>query len=352
MNQEIWILLNFLKDKLSLLLLFVINTAVIILFFNLSLGSDEWLYPGAISAVIFLPYLFIRYFNYRKLIHMAETSEGSAPDEMYSGKEYIRKINSAFIKIHKNYNIRLNEEKQNNVEFRRFISQFIHAMKTPVTVINLAVQKGESLIAGQEEEENDENGEFAGVLEDISGENQRQLDMLNNILDYLRIKEFSRDYTPVPADLYQELTKVINGRKRSFIYHNIRPELLSNGGGKAEILTDLKWNAVMLDQIISNAVKYSGSADEMKKIDFSIDILANKTVLSIRDYGIGIPEHDMPKLAEPFFTGENGRKMKGATGIGLYMVKLISESLGHEVDIRSQPGAGTTVSIIYHKLKL
>lgn len=346
MKREFLLLLAFLKDQLSLFILFIFNTAVIILFFNLSFNSTEGLYPACLSAVIFSPYLLVRYFSYRKIMLLCEIGEVNVPDEIYTNKEYIKKINSTLIKIHRLYNKRLNEENQKNLEFKRFISQFIHAMKTPVTVIGLAVQKSRDTDEGQNSEG------CMNTIQDISEENQRLLDMLNNLLDYLRINEFNKDYTPVSADLYQELTKVINGRKRSFIYSNVRPDVLTGPTGRAEVLTDLKWNAVMLDQIISNAIKYSRAEGKMKKIDFSIEVQADRTVLHIRDYGLGIPPQDIPRLTEPFFTGENGRKMKNATGIGLYVVRLISESLGHKVVIESQAGTGTCVSVVYYKLHL
>ncbi len=347
MKQEISILLAFLKDKLSLMALFIINTAVIILFFDLALDSTEWFYPGCLSAVIFIPFLFVQYYSYRKLMLMCHIGEVNLPEEVYSNKEYMKKINSTLFKIHKSYNVRLNEEKQKNLEFRRFISQFVHAMKTPVTVIKLAVQK-----SGEAECEHSNGCSFTEIMQDISEENQRQLDMLNNLLDYLRINEFNKDYMPAAVDLHSELTRLINSKKRSFIYNNVRPNIISNVEENTEVLTDVKWNSVMLDQIISNAIKYSNAENEMKKIDFIIKKTEDKTILSIQDYGIGIPEHDLGKIDEPFFTGENGRKMKNATGIGLYLVRLISQDLGHEVIVESKAGSGTCVSIIYPNRKV
>jgi len=347
MKQELSIIYNFLKDKLSLILIYFINTAVIILFFNLSLGSREWIYPCLLSLVIFAPYLIIQYYLYRTLMIICETGETNLPEEVYSNKNYIKKVNTTLIKIHKYFNIKLNEERQKNLEFRRFISQFVHSMKTPVTVINLALQNIHQSV--------DENGAEVSpdTIPDISDENQRQLEMLNNLLDYLRINEFNKDYKPETVDLCSELTRIINSKKRSFIYNNVRPNIILNGIQKALVVTDSKWNSVMLDQIISNAIKYSGTSDssnseEMKKIDFEIEIQDRKTILSITDHGMGIPAHDLQRIMDPFFTGENGRKMKNATGIGLYIVKLISKGLGHEVLVESQPGLGTRVSIIYN----
>ncbi len=362
MKREIWIFLSFLKDKLLLFLLFFFNTLVIILFFNLSLNSSEWFYPCVLSAFVFGPYIFLEYLSYRKIVNMCDIGETSMPDEVYSGNNIIKKLNSTLIKIYKNYNVQLFEEKQKNLDFSRFISQFIHAMKTPVTVINLAVKNTPDIPCYSEKE-----CSLSSTIKDISEENQRQLEMLNNLLEYLRINEFNKDYKPVTVDLYSELIGIINSKKRSFIYNNVKPNIVSTEVQKAEVLTDSKWNAVMLEQIISNAIKYSNkyedadintafvenssASNKMKVIDFGITINENSTVLSIQDYGIGIPAQDLQKVMDPFFTGENGRKMKNATGIGLYIVKLISHGLGHEVILESEPGVGTRVSIIYHKNK-
>jgi signal transduction histidine kinase len=277
---------------------------------------------------------------------MLEVCENNIPEELYTNSKYIKKVNLTLIGVHKRYNNKLNEEMQKNIEFRRIISQFIHAMKTPVTVIELATQKCKDSLCNEDMAYN-----INDTVMDISKENIRQLEMLNNLLEYLRLEEFSKDYTPVAVDLSNELKQIINNRKRSFIYGNVRPSITSTEQGKVEIFTDLKWNRIMLDQIISNAIKYSPATDKMKKIDFSIERIEDKTILTISDEGIGIPQQDIHKVMDAFFTGDNGRKMENATGIGLYIVKLISENLGHEILIESQVGVGTTVRIIYHKIQ-
>lgn len=346
MKQKLSLVLTFIKDKIFLFAVFIVNTAALILFFNLSLNSSEWFYPGLISVFIFLPYIGSQYIAYRKLILLCDAGETNQPDEFYTNNEYIKKVNSTLINLHKSYNIRLSEEQQKNLDFRRFISQFVHAMKTPVTVINLAVQKSKEFECKEAAD-----CKLNNVIADISEENNRQLGMLNNLLDYLRINEFSKDYTPVTVDLNHELIALINSKKRSFIYGNVRPNLIGFNSEGCMVLTDIKWNLVMLDQIISNSIKYSGAKSDMKRIDFVITCDEEKTCLSIRDYGIGIPPQDISRVTEPFFTGQNGRSMKNATGIGLYIVKLIAEGLGHKLEIESKPDEGTTVSVTYYNLK-
>ena len=73
----------------------------------------------------------------------------------------------------------------------------------------------------------------------------------------------------------------------------------------------------------------------------------NQVVLEIRDEGIGIPQSDLPRVFDPYFTGENGRRFQESTGMGLFLVKQICDKLGHAFEIESKVDEGTTVRIIF-----
>ncbi|MDR2992907.1 MAG: sensor histidine kinase, partial [Bacillus cereus] len=70
-------------------------------------------------------------------------------------------------------------------------------------------------------------------------------------------------------------------------------------------------------------------------------------ILEIKDYGVGIPTTDLPRVFNPFYTGENGRKFKESTGMGLYLVKEVCEKLNHKIELESEVGKGTKVRIIF-----
>jgi signal transduction histidine kinase len=275
-------------------------------------------------------------------MNLLDLSETDAPQEQLYGNELLKKANSSLTKIYKEMYRQKNEGEIQTQTFKRFMSQFIHAMKTPVTIIDLAVQKAQGNIASDGKACRD-----CELIKDISAENKRQKEMLDNLLEYLRLEEFSRDYIPESVDLLDELNNIINSRKRSFIYNSVLPNTSNIADQRFMVLTDKKWNRVLIDQIISNAIKYSAAGEQMKNIDFCIENEGKQTKLIIKDHGIGIPAHDLPKITEPFFTGENGRTQKNATGIGLYIVKLIAEKLGHELEIQSETGRGTSVIISY-----
>ncbi|PHC35855.1 hypothetical protein COF09_30600 [Bacillus toyonensis] len=109
--------------------------------------------------------------------------------------------------------------------------------------------------------------------------------------------------------------------------------------------SDRKWLRFIVNQILSNAIKYSaGSRGNITIAVFEKD---KSVVLEIQDYGVGIPKEDLPRVFRPFYTGENGRKFKESTGMGLYLVKNIIARLSHKIEIESEFEKGTKVRIIF-----
>lgn len=106
----------------------------------------------------------------------------------------------------------------------------------------------------------------------------------------------------------------------------------------ATVLTDEKWAQFIVEQLLSNSLKYTrtGSIRIWQK---------DPAALVIEDTGIGIDPADIPRLGERGFTGYNGRLDKKSTGIGLYLCKEISRRLSHTLTIESEPGKGTRVTI-------
>ena len=114
------------------------------------------------------------------------------------------------------------------------------------------------------------------------------------------------------------------------------------------VVTDSKWLTFMLGQIVNNSIKYRDAAKQ-PRISFAVEEMADKTVLKIRDNGIGIPEQDIDRVFDKTFTGENGRKGNASTGMGLYICKQLCNKLGHAITIASVYGEYTEVEIAFGK---
>ncbi|MGE7054549.1 ATP-binding protein, partial [Paenibacillus glucanolyticus] len=113
------------------------------------------------------------------------------------------------------------------------------------------------------------------------------------------------------------------------------------------VQTDAKWLRFIMLQLLSNAIKYSAGTG------FKVTIQARRSedgrhvMLEITDRGMGIPKSDMNRVFDPFYTGENGRKLKESTGMGLYLVKEVVQKMNHRIELESEPGKGTTVRLIF-----
>ena len=105
------------------------------------------------------------------------------------------------------------------------------------------------------------------------------------------------------------------------------------------VLTDDKWLAFMIEQLLSNSLKYTSQGE--------IRIYADGKALVVEDTGIGISAEDLPRLGERGFTGYNGREDKKSTGLGLYLCRRICTKLGHKLVIESTPDVGTRVKILF-----
>ncbi|WML37433.1 sensor histidine kinase [Clostridium sp. OS1-26] len=310
-----------LKNKSRVIIAYTINTSILIIFYNLLLDAKEFLYPIVISAFVLFIYLFIEMLKYKNFVSSLKEAKVS-PDYQSKSMNLQEKIIFDTIKnIHDGYTNKLYGMYFQQRDKDTLFSQFIHNMKTSVTIIDLASQKRPLEIKN------------TNYLQDIREENDKLKINLEQCLNVLRLEDFSKDYVPEKVNLIKLVNDVINAKKRDFIYRRVYPKVYIDAD--IEVYTDKKWCSYMIDQILSNSIKYSAS-HENKKIYITSKTEENSITLSIRDEGIGIDLEDIPRVFEAFFTGNNGREYKNATGIGLYMVKLISEKLGHRVHINSK----------------
>lgn len=195
------------------------------------------------------------------------------------------------------------------------VRMWSHQMKVPLSVLDLMGQTGDFTV--------DELKEQTFQLENY-------LDML---LHYLRLNHEQTDYrfTKVP------LKPLVQAAVRKFAPLFIKKGLRVTVDGDATWTTDEKWLSFALEQIISNAVKYT------KKGGVRIGLTPES--IQIRDTGIGILPEDLPRLFEHGFTGYNGRRDKKATGLGFFLVKEVTDRLSLSLHVASEIDKGTTVMI-------
>ncbi|MBW9170502.1 sensor histidine kinase [Clostridium estertheticum] len=341
------LILVVLKKEKAAIIIYLLNTIVLVSFYYLIFNSREIIYPIAVSLfflMIFIIYKTIEYNNFYISLDEAKKSPN------YKGKfdnsiEVFEVINE----IHDTYINKFYKMKNRIKERDTLMAQWVHNMKTSIAVIDLASEKGLNHykrcrnIDGVSSEIPLKDLENSDFIYDILEENKKLQDNLEETLNLFRLDEFSKDYIPEKVNLRELVNSAVNNKKREFIYSKVYPKVIIDE--KYYIYTDKKWSKYMLEQIITNAIKYSEK--ENSYVTFSLLEDDNYITLSVEDKGIGIGKEDISRVFEAFFTGSNGRDNKKSSGIGLYMVKLVADELGHKININSRVGEGTIVEISY-----
>ena len=206
-----------------------------------------------------------------------------------------------------------------------FLNLWVHQMKTPISILELMAQ--------------DHQLDEVAVLK----ETQRLKNGLNLALNEARLVDGIRnDFDLTPLSLSQIVTKTINTQKNYFIHHQVYPKIIMKE--EIPIISDEKWLIFVIEQLVINSVKYS---NPQGTVLIEGEIKNGNPRLTITDCGIGIPQEDLPRIKQAFFTGENGRRFGEATGMGLYLVEQVVQSLGITVDIHSEIDKGTKVTLSF-----
>lgn len=192
-----------------------------------------------------------------------------------------------------------------------YYTLWVHQIKTPIAAMDLLLQAGPDRATEMEIE-----------LQKIA----QYVDM---VLQYLRLDSTDKDLVLQRCQLDAVVRQTVRKYAKLFILKKIQLVFQET---KWEVLSDEKWLCFLLEQLLSNALKYT---PEGGKISI---FLEGETNLVIADTGIGIAPEDLPRVFEKGFTGNNGRMDKKATGIGLYLCRRVTNLLGHTISIASEPG--------------
>jgi len=199
-----------------------------------------------------------------------------------------------------------------------YYTLWAHQIKTPIAAARLLLQEDPGAVGTEVEVE----------LLKI----EQYVDM---VLGYLRLDSESTDYVLRDTDLDGLLRQAVRKFARMFILKKITLDFRETG---RTVLTDGKWLSFVVEQVLSNALKYTPAGGRIR-------IYGDGETLVIADSGIGIRPEDLPRVFEKGFTGYNGREDKKSTGIGLYLCRRVMDRLNHGISIVSRPGQGTLVRL-------
>lgn len=305
---------DYLKSRLKVLVLLVVVEGIFVSsYFLFDLPAVTVLYPLVLSSVAILiagVVDFLIVYNKHSRLKRNDLPQASGPLE----KDYREIINK--LKEEQEYSRQKTTSDFNNMV--EYYTVWAHQIKTPIASMRLQIQSVDSDLARR-----------------LDGDLNRIEAYVEMVLTFLRLDSDSTDYVIRKIDLDAVIKPAIRKFARDFISKKLTMDFKPT---EYKVLSDDKWLSFVIEQVLSNAVKYTKKGGIKVYMD-------EPGILCIEDTGIGISAEDLPRIFENGYTGFNGREDKRASGIGLYLCKRICDNLGHKIYAESEPGVGTKIKI-------
>ena len=308
---------RYLREKLDVLLLVAAcNIVMLTIFFLYRLDMAPFFYAFLLNVFFTFSGLCISFLRYvarhrerEKLLLMLENNDYAAIDpQTLEAEDYTRIIEL----LYQRCNSLLSEHDFQMEDSKDYFTLWVHQIKTPISVLDM-------LLKDDSQEMRDCRVELLRI--------EQYVDM---VLNYFRLGSNSKDIAYKEVELDGLIKSCIRKYAPLFINKKLK---LSYEPVQAKILTDDKWLSFIIEQLLSNAVKYTSEGT------VSIEVLDN--AIKISDTGIGIRSEDLPRIFEKGYTGFNGRSGSKSSGLGLYLCKLAAERLSLKLSVTSEPGKGS-----------
>ncbi|NFG41415.1 HAMP domain-containing histidine kinase [Clostridium botulinum] len=320
----------YIKEKIKIMVSFLI---FVLIFFNVYLlyhvSLEPVLYASLLTctlAFLFSVYDFYKFYN--KHVYLCDILNGVEEklDNLPKNKSLIEKdYQSIIISLHKNTLELEHKVNSNYSEMIDYYTMWVHQIKTPISALYMILQSMDS-------------SEYKKIMNQELFKIEEYVEM---VLNYLRLESMSDDLRLEEYCLNEIVHDVVKKYAVIFINKKISLDLEELD---YKMITDKKWINFVLEQILSNALKYTNNG----KISVYMD-KKRKDTLIIKDTGIGIKKEDIFRVFERGFTGYNGRMNNKSTGIGLYLCKEILNNLSNKIFITSEVGKGTEVAIDFSR---
>ena len=322
---------QYLKNQLPVILINLLGMLALALFLIASGNSIQTvLFILVVWLVVLASCLLFFYFSRKKyldkLLDMTEQLEERylLPEIMQEPERADEQVFYQIMKMaEKSMLERIGEVQRERKEYKEYIEQWIHEVKTPITAIKLICENNRCSFTR----------ELMAELENINR-------FTEQALYYARSEHTEKDYSVREINLSDVVHGAIADNKYLLRQNNVA---VTVEDVEYSIYSDDKWLRFILDQLISNAVKYR--ADQPVLHFFAVKE-NDRIILSVEDNGIGIPQSDLPRIFEKGFTGQNGRTIHSSTGIGLYLCRRLCDKLGIGISASSER-KGTAISLSF-----
>ena len=323
----VWFYLKYRRKAVGVFFLFVLIFFAVFYLYHLPL--EAVLYPAGVctaAGVLFLIFDIRKSFQKHKRLESLLGFHGRLTDafpepDCQDDADYQK----LFCQISEEKLAWENQMNRRYEEMVEYYTIWAHQIKTPIAAMKLTLQNEDTALSRR-----------------LSEELFRIEQYVEMVLMFLRLDSDTTDYVFRKYSLDDIIKQAIRKFSSQFIGKKLR---LEYEPVEYSVVTDEKWLLFVIEQVLSNAVKYTPSGGTI-----SIHGEGEKT-LCIRDTGIGIAPEDLPRIFEKGYTGYNGREDKKASGIGLYLCRRICSNLGCAISANSSLDSGTAIRIRFDQKK-
>ncbi len=317
------VFLSYLARHRFTILLFFLFAGIFACVFSLyTLELEPVIYSTVLCLVVGTILVLLRFPHYFRLHKKLNVIRGSIlltinqlpPPSGLIEKDY----QELLLSLNTLYSQKITAENMEKNDLTDYYTTWVHQIKTPIAAMRLLLQNEDTPVSRQ-----------------LKTELFRIEQYVEMVLCYFRLDSPSADFVLNYYSLDTIIRQAIRKYAGQFVQKKLR---LVYEPTDYQVLTDEKWLSFVIEQLLSNAVKYTNEGS----ITISVD---SNLVLSVSDTGIGIAPEDLPRIFEKSYTGYNGRVEKRSTGLGLYLCRKILNRLSHPITVTSAIGEGTTFRI-------
>lgn len=304
--------------------------------------KQDVVYAAVLDAILLLITVLVGFFRYSSKVKALSNALERPVEEQAQLPEATDDVEMLYHRLLENQSIARNESESSAAirqsQMRDYYSMWVHQIKTPISAMKLLLEAEREELGQLMCDDEQSQCLLSDNMDSFEDELFRIEEYVSMALQYQRVSSTENDFVLEKVSVDGVIRDTIKKYAKVMIRRHIG---MNYSGTVQEVYTDGKWLAFMLEQILSNAIKYTPQG--VVTIETAEE--KDRFFITIKDTGIGIKAEDLPRVFEKGYTGYNGHADKKATGIGLYLCRQMADKLGHTIRMESEIGKGTKVWI-------
>lgn len=304
--------------------------------------KQDLVYAAVLDAILLLITVLVGFFRYSSKVKALSNALKRPVEEQAQLPEAADDVEMLYHRLLENQSIARSESESSAAirqsQMRDYYSMWGHQIKTPISAMKLLLEAEREELGQLICDDEQSQCLLSDNMDSFEDELFRIEEYVSMALQYQRVSSTENDFVLEKVSVDGVIRDTIKKYAKIMIRRHIG---MNYSGTVQEVYTDGKWLAFILEQLLSNAIKYTPQG--VVTIETAEE--KDRFFITIKDTGIGIKAEDLPRVFEKGYTGYNGHADKKATGIGLYLCRQMADKLGHTIRMESEIGKGTKVWI-------